>query len=75
MATKRIQIDISSDIFDKVITFLEKLPKNKVKLNIVKNDQEPLKNSDIFSKTSGLISNKKIDPLKWQEEIRNEWNR
>ena len=33
MSMQRIQLDISSDIFDKVMFFLENLPKNKVKLN------------------------------------------
>lgn len=33
MMTQRIQLDVSNDIFDKVMFFLENLPKNKVKLN------------------------------------------
>ena len=33
MTTQRIQLDISNDIFDKVMFFLENLPKNKIKLN------------------------------------------
>jgi len=32
-----IQLDISSDIFDKVMFFLENLPKDKVKLHIADN--------------------------------------
>ena len=32
-----IQLDISSDIFDKVIFFLENLPKDKIKLQITDN--------------------------------------
>jgi antitoxin YefM len=32
-----IQLDISSDIFDKVMFFLENLPKDKVKLQIADN--------------------------------------
>jgi len=34
MTMQRVHLDISSDIFDKVIFFLENLPKNKVKVNI-----------------------------------------
>ena len=34
MNMQRVQLDISSDIFDKVMFFLENLPKNKIKLNI-----------------------------------------
>jgi len=33
---QRVQLDISNDIFDKVIFFLENLPKNKIKLNFEK---------------------------------------
>lgn len=34
MTTQTIRLDISSDIFDKVMFFLENLPKNKVKLQL-----------------------------------------
>lgn len=27
----------------------------------------------IFSKTAGILRSKKINPIKWQQEIRNEW--
>ncbi|WP_323586881.1 hypothetical protein [Aliarcobacter butzleri] len=30
-------------------------------------------NEDIFFQTAGILKNKNIDPLKWQNEIRNEW--
>lgn len=33
MNMQRVQLDISNDIFDKVMFFLENLPKNKIKLN------------------------------------------
>jgi len=33
MNTQRVQLEISNDIFDKVISFLENLPKNKIQLN------------------------------------------
>jgi hypothetical protein len=33
-----IQLNISSDIFDKVMSFLEILPKNKIEIEIVKNN-------------------------------------
>jgi len=40
MNMQTIQLDISSDIFDKVIAFLEILPKNKIKLNVVPKKSE-----------------------------------
>jgi len=74
MTTQRIQLDVSSDIFDKVMFFLENLPKNKVKLNF---DISPKKEKkdDIFSKTAGLLSSQQIDPIAWQNQIRSEWDR
>jgi len=33
MTTQRIQLDISNDIFDKVMFFLENLPKNLVSIS------------------------------------------
>ena len=74
MTTQRIQLDVSSDIFDKVMFLLENLPKNKVKLNF---DISPKKEKkdDIFSKTAGLLSSQQIDPIVWQNQIRSEWDR
>jgi len=74
MTTQRIQLDISNDIFDKVIFFLENLPKNKITLNF---DISPKKEkkSDIFSQTAGLLSSQNIDPIAWQNHIRSEWDR
>ena len=73
MAIKRLQLELNSDIYDKVIAFINKLPKNKVKLIPLPDNKEL--NDDIFLETSGLLASKKIDPIKWQEEIRSEWNR
>ncbi len=74
MTTQRIQLDVSNDIFDKVMFFLENLPKNKVKLNF---DISPKKEKkpDIFSQTAGLLSSQQIDPIAWQNQIRSEWDR
>jgi len=73
MQTQRIQLDISTDIFDKVVFFLENLPKNKITLNF-DTASKPNKNKDIFSQTAGLLSSKKIDPIAWQNQMRSEWN-
>lgn len=73
MTTQRIQLDISTDIFDKVIFFLENLPKNKITLNFDTSPKE-LKDNDIFSQTAGILSSQKIDPLAWQNKIRSEWD-
>ena len=32
-------------------------------------------NNDIFEKTLGILKNNNLDPVEWQKEIRNEWNK
>jgi len=73
MTTQRIEIDISSDIFDNVMFFLENLPKNKITLTFDTPPQEE-KIDNIFSQTAGLLSSQDIDPIKWQNQIRREWD-
>ena len=74
MTTQRIQLDVSDDIFDNVMFFLENLPKNKIRLNF---DSSPKKEKrdDIFSQTAGLLSSQDIDPIAWQNQMRSEWDR
>jgi hypothetical protein len=38
-------------------------------------DENIEQNDDVLKKTSGILKNTNIDPLKWQEEIRDEWNK
>ena len=40
MTTQRIELDVSNDIFDKVMFFLENLPKNLVRIS---NETTPIK--------------------------------
>ncbi len=32
-------------------------------------------NNELFSKTSGILKDKNINPEKWQEDMRSEWDR
>jgi hypothetical protein len=32
------------------------------------------KTTDIIKKTAGILAEQKIDPIKWQHEIRQEWD-
>jgi len=69
MNMQRVQLDISSDIFDKVMFFLENLPKNKVKLNFdtvlnQKNSQKEEQNlifGDFLSHSQKVNSLTKFD--------------
>lgn len=61
MTTQRIQLDVSSDIFDKVMFLLENLPKNKVKLkfeNLLtsKKDENNLMFSDFLNNSQKVNS-------------------
>jgi len=74
MAMKTIQLDISSDIFDKVISFLQMLPKNKVHLKMDNNPEEEKKSDfnprDYFA--VGHSSKSEIDS--YLKESKNDWN-
>ena len=37
-------------------------------------EKNSIQENDIFTKTLGILKNDKIDPIKWQNEIRDEWN-
>jgi len=37
--------------------------------------EEKKTKKDIFSKTAGILSSQDIDPIKWQDEMRGEWDR
>ena len=43
MTMKTIELDISSDIFDKVVSFLQMLPQNKVHLKMDNNEDKEQK--------------------------------
>ena len=61
MTMQRVQLDISSDIFDKVMFFLEHLPKNKIKLNF----------DNVFNQSSSKVEQKLIfsDFLNHTQEV------
>ena len=37
--------------------------------------REKEEKEDIFEKTAGILKDRNIDPVKWQEEIRGAWER
>ena len=69
MSMQRVQLDISSDIFDKVMFFLENLPKNKVKLNFdnvlnpknIKKKEEDLLFGDFLNQSQKVDNITKLD--------------
>lgn len=37
--------------------------------------EEKTNSDDIFVKTAGILSGQNVDPLAWQDEMRQEWDR
>jgi len=61
MATQRIQLDISNDIFDKVMFFLENLPKNLVSIS---NETTAIKSKELQLKKFHALINKSDNKTK-----------
>ncbi len=40
-----------------------------------KQEEKAKSRKDIFDKTVGILSSRNINPIKWQDEIRQEWER
>ena len=63
---KTYTINIPEEYIDKEVEIIV-LP---VRLERIHLEQS----ADIVRKTSGILSDKKIDPVCWQREIRSEWD-
>ncbi len=82
-----IKVDVSNKAFEHVMYFLNNLPKSDVRFKLEKSSKKALfldnpkfsedkeTKKDIFSKTAGILTSQNIDPLEWQNEIRDEWDR
>jgi len=75
----KITININQSIYEHIMFFLKSLPKNLIQIEseieVKKQAEKPSTSNEnsIFSKTSGLLSSQNIDPLEWQNKVRNEW--
>ena len=79
MNTQRVQLDISSDIFDKVMFFLENLPKNlvNIKQEVEVKTKKVIKKNTISKMRDlqgvGKELYKDINSDRYIKELRNEW--
>lgn len=73
----RLVLDVNDSVMDKVIYFLNHLPKKDVK--IIKDEkidtQKPTNQTIDFSQYSIETFKHIQDPVAWQKEIRSEWDR
>ena len=69
-----VRLDISNDIFDKVMFFLENLPKNKIKLNfeniVFTSPKETFNPRDFF----GVANSSKAEIDSYLKQNNNEWD-
>ncbi len=43
-------------------------------LPFIEKENKIVKSVDMIKKTAGILSARKIDPVKWQKQIRDEWS-
>ena len=76
-----IQFKVNDNYMQLILSMLQSLKSGMIEdLSIIKNGSKRIinnssKDSDIFSKTSGMISSQNIDPIEWQKSMRSEWDR
>ena len=68
-----IKLDIQDNIYEHVIFLLKSLDSKGLNITEYRNNNKNNK-YDILEKSAGLLAGQNIDPLKWQEEIRSEWD-
>jgi hypothetical protein len=68
-----IKLDIQDSIYDHVMFLLKSLDGKYINITEYKSD-EKIDKYDILEKSAGILANQDIDPLKWQEDIRSEWD-
>ncbi len=74
---KTIKIDINDSVYEHILFFLKSLPSNLVKIQEVNSKESKIDTKkrieEIFSKND-IVAFKDIeDPVKWQRELRDEW--
>ncbi len=67
----KIQLQIDDVISNDFMNFLKLLPQDKV--HVLSVERNPSKVASL-NKLAGSIKSLSVDPLKFQEEQRNEWN-
>ncbi len=68
-----IKLQVQDSIYEHVIFLLKSLNSKGLNITEYKTDNKNSKR-DVLEKSAGILADQNIDPLKWQEEIRSEWN-
>ena len=74
-----IQFKVNDEYIQTIFSLLKGLKTGIIKdLSIVNGHKKQTLDKlekDIFSKTAGILTSQKIDPIAWQNEMRSEWDR
>ena len=68
-----IKLQVQDSIYEHVIFLLKSLDSKGLNFTEYKTNNKNSK-YDILEKSAGILADRNIDPLKWQEEIRSEWD-
>ncbi len=65
----------NKQLLEKIWWLLSHFSHEDLTISKEENTQKNVGNTDIFTLTKGLLSSHSVDPLEWQEKIRNDWDR
>lgn len=74
-----IQFKVNDEYIQIIVSLLKGMKRGITKdLSVVNDDNKKSlekQEIDIFSKTSGILNSQNIDPIKWQNDMRDAWDR
>ncbi len=68
-----IELQVQDSVYEHVMFLLRSLDSKGLNFTEYKTNNKNSK-YDILEKSAGILADQNIDPLKWQEEIRSEWD-
>ena len=69
----RVELQIQDSVYEHVMFLLKSLDSKGLNITEYKTDNKNNK-YDILERSAGILADQNIDPIKWQKEIRSDWN-
>lgn len=67
-----VKLNIQDSAYNHVMYLLKSL--NSKDIEVIEDDNMVNDKQDAIRKSTGILAGKNIDPLKWQDDIRSEWD-
>jgi len=67
-----VKLNIQDSAYNHVMYLLKSL--NSKDIEVIEDDNMVNDKQDAIRKSTGILTGKNIDPLKWQDDIRSEWD-